>query len=188
MACIVSFVVRFLKSLIPKKESVKDAPKIFTEEKERMFEFEIPIRTKRKWSCVIIHHSLTKDGLVPDFESIWKYHVQEKGWNSVGYNLALELINGIYHYRVGRSLELDGAHMLGMNDRAIGLLLVGDYDKKTPNDIQYFLLASLCRKLMGTFDIPMENIKGHHDFQPEKTCPGKLFSFERLYKEIKGNG
>lgn len=151
-----------------------------------MYEFSLPIRTKRKWDYLVIHHSLTEDRIVPDWEAIWKYHLQEKGWESIGYHFGLEIINGIYHYRIGRSLDLDGAHTIGANKNGIGILLVGNYDNQPPNSKQYFLLAWLCKRLMKTFNIPLENIKGHRDYQPGKTCPGEKFDFHRLYKEVKG--
>ena len=66
-----------------------------------------------------------------------------------------------------------------MNTKAIGICVVVNYDLEAPKYGQYWMLACLCRDLMRDFGIPMTNIMPHKDFAP-KTCPGKMFSMDRL--------
>lgn len=140
-----------------------------------------------KFTHVTIHHSFSPDNNQwYDWYSIDKYHKVDKGWNEIGYHFGLELVNGVYRICLGRSLSMPGAHCVGMNERAIGICAVGNYDVMEPSCIQYWLLASLCRDLIRDFNIPIENIEPHSKYSPEKTCPGTKFSMDRLKEVVAG--
>ena len=142
--------------------------------------------TDKLWTHIIIHHSLTKDGLVVDFTAIKKYHMEVMGWSDCGYNWLIEYVNNQLTYIEGRPMTVFGAHTKGMNHCAIGICLVGNYDMFEPSHVQLFYLASLCRELMHKFDIPIYNVLGHRSFA-EKSCPGELFNMVKLRNYISGN-
>jgi len=143
-------------------------------------------KTDKIWTHIIIHHSLTKDGLVVDSEAIKKYHIEVKGWIDCGYNWLAENVNNEMAYIEGRLMTMYGAHTKGMNHCAIGICLIGNYDIVEPTHLQYFYLASLCRELMRKFGIPIYRILGHRSFSA-KSCPGELFNMVKLRNYIEGN-
>ena len=145
--------------------------------------------SSRKWTSIIIHHSQSPENGVHTWDEIEQYHVNVQGWQGIGYNLGIERDNqGKYIYCIGRGLDCIGAHTKGMNEVGIGICMVGDYDKAEPLDIQYWLLAQICKDLMRDFDIPIENIQRHNEYNKEKSCPGLMFNMERLYDKIRNNG
>ena len=143
----------------------------------------------RRWRKIIIHHSLTKDGNVPDWESIRKWQTgviggdenpyTEKPMIDIGYNFGLDYYNDRYNLLAGRSLSMDGAHTLGENVTAIGICVVGNYDLIPPTNDQLFILSSLIRELQRKFTIPRQNVLPHWAFA-DKSCPGKLFNLVDL--------
>lgn len=143
----------------------------------------------RKWTNIIIHHSYSPDSDKSyQWDEIAKWHVVDNGWASIGYNFGIEMDDrGRYGYCIGRGLDCIGAHTKGMNETAMGIVLVGNYDIEEPLDCQYWLLAELCKDLMRDFKIPIENIKRHSDYAP-KTCPGLKFDLAKLIEKIKNNG
>jgi N-acetyl-anhydromuramyl-L-alanine amidase AmpD len=138
----------------------------------------------KPWTHIIIHHSATDDGNTYDWYGIDKYHTVDLGWDEVGYHFGIEKVNEVYQYCLGRSLSKNGGHTLGMNDKAIGICVVGNYDGISPVQRQYEMLAKLCYNIMKEFDIPIYNIETHNKYATYKTCPGVMFSMETLYQEI----
>lgn len=150
------------------------------------------------WSHIIIHHSLTKDGTSKDWEAIRKWHMGLIGssdetradynpyvknpMRDVGYNWGLEFINGRLEYQEGRSMNIDGAHTLGMNQKALGICIVGNWNTVEPSHQHYFLTACLCRELMLKFKIPIENVLPHWAFA-NKSCPGNKLDMLKLRYE-----
>jgi hypothetical protein len=146
--------------------------------------------SSRKWQYIIIHHSQSPDsGKTYSWDEIESWHVKDNGWAQIGYNFGIEKDDKErYIYCIGRGLDCVGAHTYGMNETAIGICVVGDFDIAPPNDIQIWLLSELCKSLMRDFSIPLDNILPHRDFNTQKTCPGKHFDMSYLYNKIKNNG
>lgn len=153
------------------------------------------------WRYIIIHHSATADGKVNDSAAIKLWHTGKSGSDNsekpnfnpytikpmrdIGYHALIERINDRLEYVAGRSLAWDGGHTIGMNTKAIGICLVGNFDKIAPTHDQYFFLASLCRAYQRKFGIRTDDICPHSDFA-QKTCPGKLFSMRTLRGYVDG--
>ncbi len=136
----------------------------------------------KRWTHIMIHHSLTEDGRTVSWQAIRRYHVTEQKWLDIGYHFGIELINDHYEVLVGRDLDRDGAHCVGMNAKAIGICLVGNFDASPVPAAQWNRAAALVRSLMKELDIPIDNVVPHRDYAP-KSCPGKLFdmaSFRRV--------
>jgi hypothetical protein len=138
------------------------------------------------WEGIMIHHSLTKDGVVKDWDAIKRYHIETMGWKDIGYHLGIEWVFDHYEYQIGRPLNMPGAHCKenGQNTKTIGICLVGNYDLAPPSKEQLKLLGKLCRELMAAYKINIENIRFHRQYATYKSCPGTLLSKSDILKAI----
>lgn len=121
---------------------------------------------------VILHHSLTKDGTVKDFDAIKKYHINTKGWDDIGYQYVIEKIGDKYYTLKGRNENSVGAHTSGHNTNTIGICVVGNFDIAAPEkgalDELTKLLDDIEQRYKGII------VMGHNEYS-NKSCPGKLF-------------
>lgn len=143
--------------------------------------FKNPIFFKK----IIIHHSFTKDGNTEDWKSIDAYH-RSLGWNMVGYHAGIEIVNGQLEYRIGRPLDMPGAHTKGQNDFSIGICCVGNFDLAEPSAELYDKTVILCRAFMARFGIASHYVLPHWAFA-DKSCPGYQFNILKLRNLISGN-
>lgn len=66
------------------------------------------------------------------------------------------------------------------NDFSVGIELEGT-DYCAFRDIQYQVLAEVCRLLISRYNVPKSNIVGHSDIAPgRKTDPGPLFDWDKF--------
>lgn len=166
------------------------------------------IRTIKK---IIIHHSLTKDSRIVDWQQIRVYHTSyrvdgkivskeeyelrlknkngkifEPAWEDIGYHFGIEIINNIPEVLVGRGLNKVGAHTRGENVESIGICFVGNFDIiEPPQEVLDIALDRIIIPLCEIFELSAKDIYGHRDFCPYKTCPGKLFDLERIKEPIR---
>jgi len=137
-----------------------------------------------RWTHIMIHHSATVDSETFSWNAIHRYHVDEMGWSDIGYHYGIENVNGFYEALIGRPVTMPGAHCKGMNDKAIGICCVGNYDITIPNVAMLDVLSyNVIKPLMAIFEIPKENIVFHNEHS-EKTCPGRLFDKNHLIKML----
>lgn len=128
----------------------------------------------------MIHHSGTEDGNAVDWKAIRDYHVNHNHWGDIGYHFGCEWIGETWQLLIGRALTREGAHCPGMNWKAIGICIVGDYDLIIPMPQQLDLVVyKLIRPMMEIFKIPAKNIVRHKDFY-ETDCPGKFFDIDLI--------
>ena len=135
------------------------------------------------WKYIMIHHSLTRDGKVVDWNAIRRYHVKVRGWRDIGYHWGVERVGESYVVQKGRPMNTPGAHCREghMNFKAIGVCFVGNYDlEPPPYPMLVFGIANLIIPLMRNFGIPVENIVAHRDYAHYKSCPGKMFDMDEF--------
>ena len=97
----------------------------------------------------------------------------------VGYTFVITK-DGIIHQT--RKLSEIGAHVISMNDRSIGICIVGNFDRllalpnSKPTKKQEESLKKLLKELSLKHNIKADHIVGHRHFATYKTCPGRNLS------------
>jgi N-acetylmuramoyl-L-alanine amidase len=160
------------------------------------------------WERIIIHHSLTKDGAVVDWQAIRRYHMSwaycgnivskeeaneligdgkrvKRPWTNIGYHYGIEKINSDYEILVGRQLNQIGAHTRGHNQESLGICLVGNYDIDIVGDSLLRVASKLVKSHMSIFNISPNNVFGHNEFNSHKTCPGSNFNMEAFRNKLR---
>jgi len=139
----------------------------------------IPLYPSKKWKYIVIHHSATEEGSSLYFD---KYH-QGKGWEGLGYHFVID--NGTKGKQDGQ-IEVsprwikqeDGSHCSAsnMNQKAIGICLVGNFNKEYVSSEQLDALVYLVKILRKYYKIPLKRIIGHKQVSGARTeCPGRKF-------------
>ena len=123
----------------------------------------------RKINKIIIHCSDSDHSYHDNIHTIKQWHLQ-RGFSDVGYHY---FINKVGKLEIGRRIKTVGAHSRGQNSSSIGICLSG---KKTVlfTDMQFKTLAKLCFNLIDVFDLSVNEIYAHNNFNPGKTCPNFL--------------
>jgi N-acetylmuramoyl-L-alanine amidase len=137
-----------------------------------------------KVTKLIIHHSLTKDQTVADWPAIKRYHIQEKGWTDIGYHWGVEVVDGAVVIERGRPENVPGAHTIGMNQKSLGICVVGNYDLVPPSDAVLNRLADLCALKCREYKLRPDDIEPHHKYASYKTCPGSKFPMDKLRTKV----
>jgi hypothetical protein len=161
-----------------------------------------------RWTHIMIHHSATVDGRTFDWQAIRRYQMSwridgvsvtkaeydrrlainagkrfEPPWDDISYHFGDEKVNDHYEILVGRDLDRQGAHCVGMNQRAIGVCFIGNFDvARVPADqwaAGLLFVRSLCRILL----IPITCVVGHRDYA-KKTCPGEMFDMDLFRRDL----
>lgn len=149
----------------------------------------VTLYPSQKWDYIIIHHSATDYGSSTEFN---KAHIK-RGWQSVGYHFVID--NGTCGKDDGQIetsprwiKQSDGAHCKanGMNERGIGICLVGNFSDGKISQKQMESLVYLVKKLKGFYRIPKSHIMGHSQVPGAKTeCPGKKFPWSKFWSQMR---
>ena len=134
---------------------------------------------------IILHCSDTKDSGTVSWGAIRKYHKEVKGWKDIGYHIGLEKIDDYYEILLGRMLNEQGAHCEGHNIDSIGICFVGQFDDTPPPDMQWLTGVRLVDWLLSIFNLTHNDVYGHREFNPNKSCPGKMFDLDKFRSQLK---
>jgi hypothetical protein len=134
----------------------------------------VPLR--RPWQYIVVHHSATPAGNAAAF------HVahRERGWDGLGYHFVIgngrKSPDGRIEVGFRWGQQREGAHAGNdlMNDRGIGICLVGDFNQSAPTAAQMRALRRLCDYLSAYCEIAPQNLRLHRDFR-KTACPGRHF-------------
>jgi len=115
---------------------------------------------------IVIHHSLSKDSIVADWEAIRKYHREINGWADIGYHNGIEQVGNSLVLQVGRPESQPGAHVkeLHMNSQSLGICVVGNYDVAPPGMELMRILAEIANRKISEYSIhgrPIKEKFGH---------------------------
>ena len=115
-----------------------------------------------------------------------------RGWDGIGYHYVIT--NGVQEscrkykgsddgiIQDGRNVEKQGAHVRGHNSDSIGVCLIGKHHFTGKQ--MFYALPALLNFLFNTYKLDSDNIFGHNEFNPEKTCPN--FNVNDLRNLLKG--
>jgi N-acetyl-anhydromuramyl-L-alanine amidase AmpD len=95
-----------------------------------------------------------------------------RGWQGIGYHLVIRRDGRV---EMGEDLRRMGAHCKGVNDRSVGVCMVGGVDEENDSahnlePEQFRSLASVLNLLMLMY--PKASVRGHRDFSPDKNRDG----------------
>lgn len=129
------------------------------------------IKNSLPFTHVVIHHTGAEE---KDAAQVRRYHLS-LGWQDVGYHFIIERCGLIVP---GRSMALRGAHCVadGMNHRAVGIVLIGNFQINYPSYQQIVSLKQLLNVLQQQLPLEEQYISLHRQVLGAKTvCPGKNF-------------
>lgn len=128
---------------------------------------------------VVVHHSA---------QQIRAIHMA-KGWADIGYHGYIDH-DGMFDD--ARDDNRVGAHVLGLNDRSLGVCVSGHGDHEPFNARQMTTLINVLILWADEHDLPSERVIGHREAKgipgvpnPYKTCPGMLVNMDDIRRELK---
>lgn len=140
---------------------------------------------------ITVHHTAMPSGATwpkavgSEIREIQSAH-QGKGWADIGYHFLIDAGGGIWE---GRPLRWQGAHEgAGLNQGAIGVCLLGNFDEQPLPGAQRDALARLLDGLSRHFRLDGGDIKTHGEVRRDPTnCPGRaLQDFVDAYRRSAG--
>ena len=146
--------------------------------------------TRRKWKYIVIHHSATEAGTA---ESMDRYHREERHMeNGLAYHFVVGNGRGmgdgeiaVGHRWIG---QLNGGHLASetLNQKSIGICLVGNFDEERPTPKQIETLHALVSYLMNRCHLSAKAVQTHQQINPIFTrCPGLKFPAKAFLEDIK---
>ncbi len=149
----------------------------------------IPLYPSRRWQYLVIHHTATHEG---DAYSIDKLHHKRGFWNGLGYHFLIN--NGTNGMEDGQIQvgprwvkQMHGAHANAddMNQKGIGVVLVGNFSERRVSQKELDSLVFLVRTLQKYYRIPNNRVIGHRDVRGKSTeCPGNYFPWAEFKQKI----
>jgi len=139
----------------------------------------IPVKQK-KWRYIVIHHSATDSGSVAGMDN---YHRKTRRMkNGLAYHFVIGNGRGMKNGEVAIgnrwTRQIQGGHLASdkLNEIAIGICLVGNFEKRTPNAAQLESLEALLADLLNRTSLPPSAIRTHRAINNRPTrCPGRKF-------------
>ncbi len=145
-----------------------------------------------RWKYIVVHNSGTRQGNARIFDF---YHRHTR-----------HMPNGLaYHFVIGNGTstgdgqieigdrwtrQINGGHVHSdyLNNIALGICLVGDFNRDIPSKAQYAALDELItylRKRVGRINRRLSIVKAHREINPVPTdCPGERFSYTWLHRKF----
>jgi N-acetylmuramoyl-L-alanine amidase len=141
--------------------------------------------TKRKLTdirFIVIHHSLTKQGLAgSNAEAYFRHHVVTNNWSIGGYPYVIEP-DGMIKWCA--DLDVVTPHVGDSNRESLGICLSGDFRHEEPTTAQYESLMWLINHLLDELPNDDIKIKGHSEMPGYswKECP--VISMDQVRNDV----
>lgn len=148
---------------------------------------------KGRWKYIIVHNSGTRQGNAKAFDN---YHKKvRKMQNGLAYHFVIGngTSSGNGEIEIGNRWvrQINGGHVASdyLNNIAIGICFVGDFNRDVPTKAQTEALQELIdylRRRCGKSSGKNISVKGHKQINPKPTdCPGNRFPLKWLNSEFK---
>lgn len=124
---------------------------------------------------IILHCSGT-DVAGYDFTRMRYDHINNRGWNDIGYHFGIDWDGDIH---ILRPINKPGAHCKGRNRYSIGICVLG---LQSFSRIQMMQLGRLVKMLMLAFNLKSEDVKPHNFYNKNKTCP--VFDVDKFKEDF----
>ena len=136
---------------------------------------------------IILHCSATEDTGTASWEAIRDFHMNMRGWRDIGYHYGIEEFGDELVLLRGRRPFDMGAHCraAGRNRDSLGFCVVGDYDEEPPSEERYTAVVAVLASLCFMFGIDPDNVRGHREYEDNKTCPGLMWDLEKTRRDIR---
>lgn len=145
----------------------------------------IALYPSTRWKFIVVHHTATDIGKAALID---RSHQDRGFWYGLGYHFLID--NGTLGKGDGQIevaprwvRQQPGAHCKagGMNEKAIGVALVGNFNEDLPTQAQMDSLMYLLRTLCSHYGISPRCVVGHRDVDGAATdCPGKRFPWVHI--------
>jgi len=146
-----------------------------------------------RWKYIIVHNSATRQGNAKAFDN---YHRNvRKMRNGLAYHFVIGngTSSGDGEIEIGNrwTRQINGGHVASdyLNNIAIGICLVGDYNRDLPTKAQAAALQELItylRQRVGKVRGKNAIVRGHRQINPKPTdCPGNRFPLRWLNSTFK---
>lgn len=135
-------------------------------------------RTPDQITFISVHHSGVEGGSPRSYAD---YHVNTRKWYHIGYHAVVE---GDQIYQTN-DLMTFSYHTSGNNHYTVSVSVSGDFTKRALTDVERNCLYGTIITYMEMFNVPVENVLGHHEYPGNETtdCPG--FSMEQVRSDIR---
>ena len=125
-----------------------------------------------KTDSIVVHCSQTPKSMDIGVDKIAEWHIQQNGWEDVGYHWIIKRDGTI---ESARPEDMKGAHAPAANHRSIAICLIGgsqDDGKGWENNFTNEQFESLKNKITDIQDrYEITHIIGHRDVDDRKECP-----------------
>jgi N-acetyl-anhydromuramyl-L-alanine amidase AmpD len=143
-----------------------------------------------RWKYIVIHHSATDVGNLKDMD---RYHREQRHMeNGLAYHFLIGNGRGMGDGEVGVGRrwteQINGGHLAieSLNERSLGICLVGNFQEDRPTGKQLQSLHALVDHLMDACGLGVEAVKTHQQIHTLHTqCPGRLFPSSTFIAELK---
>lgn len=147
--------------------------------------------TRGRWRYIVVHNSGTRQGNAKIFDYYHRY--TRKMQNGLAYHFVIGngSSSGDGQIEIGdrwrRQIQGGHVHSDYLNSIALGICLVGDFNRDLPTKNQLAALDELIRYLRtrcGKFEGHVAIVKAHKEINPVPTdCPGARFPYRWLHSE-----
>jgi LysM repeat protein len=155
----------------------------------RVFHNVIPLYPNSRWRYILVHHTATDRG---NACLINRSHYGRGWWHGLGYHFLID--NGTMGKGDGQIeasprwiKQQNGAHCKagGMNTKAIGICLVGNFSQELPTKKQLQSLIYLTQTLNQGYSIRSTKVLPHRAVRGARTeCPGNRFPWSTVQRYV----
>jgi len=135
-------------------------------------------RAERPFYRITVHHdgtsaftSTSRDDAARRIEKIRQAHLNRKGepFGDIGYHYLIDPAGRVWQ---GRDTSWQGAHVAGQNPGNLGICVLGNYNRQSPNRAQCAAVDRFVKSQMSRYGVGLNNVYVHRELA-QTECPGR---------------